>query len=75
MRFMMICRTALLGRSFHFAANHTSTVNIHAPLSENVDAMMSIQYSSFPPCFQTTLVTGSNEASKPSVETAPVAQA
>jgi hypothetical protein len=32
------------------------TVNIHAPLSENVDAMMSIQYSSFPPSFQTTLL-------------------
>jgi hypothetical protein len=32
------------------------TVNIHAPPPENVDAVMSIQYSSFPPSFQATLL-------------------
>jgi hypothetical protein len=31
-------------------------VNIHSALAKNVDAVMPIQYSSFRPCFQTTLL-------------------
>jgi hypothetical protein len=38
---------------YHYVPRET--VNIYAPLAENVDAMMSIQYSSIRPCFQTTL--------------------
>jgi hypothetical protein len=32
------------------------SVNVHASLAENVDAVMPIQYSSFRPSFQATLL-------------------